>query len=282
MQTAMAYHINGGDPPLACRQARNACIFCFFMAQRSKNLLEAFNTSQKAEKHETGPTATPGRAGGPFAGPVAPAPSAASAATPRVPAPRPLPESRAARVVIPPLPQAFDNFLRTTLPLLFAVGIAGFLLGRASVSRVDAGSDGERAAAPTNPTDRKATLGSESPPVVSKPPQQNEPPKQLPAGDTARIFDKGNRYTILVASYKKTESAKALGEEAYAYLKRKGFEVFPLYAGGSMYQLFVGAAPQQVELDSILTEIRRVPGPSGRAGDFSSALLVPIDQHVAR
>jgi hypothetical protein len=244
------------------------------MAQRSKNLLEAFNTSQKAEKHESDPGSTHGRAGGPFAGP-APAPAKARAPEPSV-APS-VPESRAARVVIPPLPQAFDSFLRTTLPLLLAVAIAAFLLGRASVGRVDAGSKAERPS--PQPVQRNADLSA---PAVAPAAEKPDPAAAPGARDTSPLYDKRNNYTILAASYQKTSNAKDLAWKANAYLEKQGFQVFPVYESTSLYLLFVGAAPLQVQLDLTLDAIQRLPGPSGRPGDFSSAMLVSIDQHVTR
>jgi hypothetical protein len=244
------------------------------MAQRSKNLLEAFNTSQKAEKHESDPGSGHGRAGGPFAGP-APAHSKVRAPEP-IAAPS-VPESRAARVVIPPMPQAFDSFLRTTLPLLLVVAIAAFLLGRASVGRVDAGSKVERP--PQQPVQHNADLGATAiVPAVQKP----DPATTPGARDTSPLYDKRNKYTILVASYVKSTGAAALAWKANAYLEKQGFQVFPPYEGATHYQLFVGAAQLQVALDDVLNAIQRIPGPSGRPGDFSSAMLVSIDQYVAR
>ena len=239
------------------------------MPQRSKNLLEAFNTSQKAEKRESGSAPegqSTARAGGPFAAGSTRVEAPAPRAQPEPP-PAP-PPSRSAKVVLPPIPQAFDSFLKSTLPLLVTVALAAFLLGRASVRRVDAGAEGgdpssssvnraERAAGMA-PTERQ--LEPTRPQATPIPAESSEPT------DLAPLFDPKNKYTIRAAQYAKREGPAKVGWKAYAYLKGKGFEVFPLYDGEKKYQLFIGAAALQLHLDDALAELRRIDGPSGTPG----------------
>jgi len=248
------------------------------MTQRSKNLLEAFNDSSRVEKT---PEAKPAKqrpslahVGGPFA------PSKPAHAGPARPTQASEPAHPRFSGVLTGNPGA-EVFLKRTLPVYVAIALVFFLIGRASVQRVDA--------APADPASAgvaRAGVPGAIPPSTPGGKQAAEVPEASPRAplpvEVSALHDRSNKCTILAAQYALTDSAKELGWNAYAHLKDKGFQVFPLYKGARKYQLFVGASNEQAKLDETLAEIRRLPGPSGRKDDFATAMVVMIDTYVAR
>jgi hypothetical protein len=248
------------------------------MTQRSKNLLEAFNDSSQVEKTREAKPAKKRRSLANVGGPFAPSAIAGK----RESAPKRAPELVRPKFagVLSQNPSA-KAFLRNGLPVYLAVALVFFLIGRASVQRVDAAP-----ADPAGPAIGRAQVPGAIPPTAPVGDQAvGDPlassPTPLPL-EVEGLHDRANKYTILAAQYVLTDSAKELGWNAYSHLKGRGFQVFPLYAGTTHYKLFVEASGESAKLDQALAEIRRLPGPNGRKDDFATARVVMIDTFVDR
>ena len=251
------------------------------MSQRSKNLLEAFNDSSKVEK---APDAAPAKrrplkpakrlsfskVGGPFADGSGPKPKKAAA-------------SSAPAAARPPASVGNEEFMRefltSALPTYVGIALVFFLLGRASVTRVDASDDREGGnggqveeglsrASLRNPagTPGVAGTGGSAADAGTAEPSAPSGSDPLPL-EVSALHDPDNKCTILAAQYALTESARDLGWNAYAHLKQEGFPVFPLYQGERKYQLFVGASDRAAPTwtETLSQRSASLPGPSGRA-----------------
>lgn len=233
------------------------------MTQRSKNLLEAFNASRAVEKQPaqaSAPRSVPAKVGGPFA---ESAPSAA-------PATVSLLGNQNGR--------ARELAMWRQAAIYVGVALVFFLLGRVT------GGGSSAAASETGSPPRQQQAAA---PAVNPAPSQPTPPAKTntalnvqQAAEKA-LGDKSNEYTILAASYDFSDSAQGIAVAASQYLQAQGLPASVYRRGKNLY-LVVGAAARLVDLDELLKRLRAMPGPSGRPGDFKSALVDKIDKYVER
>ncbi|TDJ78921.1 MAG: hypothetical protein E2O39_01200 [Planctomycetota bacterium] len=226
------------------------------MAKRSDNMLEAFKSSTAPARERAGkPPKSSGGAGGPFAQP-APPPSSGGPAW----------LSLAAN------PGGIAMLVGSVLLLAMA-----FLLGRLSAPSV-------QASAPAEVSDG----GFQFPilpeaPVAKGGTTSQEPATELVEGETEadRAFlDPANLYSIRVLEYGRTERDQALAFAAYDHLRGNGFPVvWPRHKGNSLF-LFVGAAPKIADLEGLLEQLRRTPGPGRDVKAYEGAFRVNIGDYL--
>lgn len=231
------------------------------MAKRSENMLEAFKASTAPVEEPPGKPAEPSRgAGGPFAPPPAPR-------APRPPRSQRQPEGLA----LPANPAGIAMMVGLVLLLAMA-----FLLGRLSAPSVQASApvaEDEGFRFPALPEGRETARGASSP----------ETTLEVSEGQTEadRAFlDPANKFSIRVLEYRRTERDEVLAFAAYDHLRAKGFPVvWPRHKGNSLF-VFVGAAPRQSDLDGLLRELWKTPGPGRDAKPFDDAFVVNIADNL--
>jgi hypothetical protein len=229
------------------------------ISQHSKNLLEAFRTSSSAPK------------------PVEPAPPPAPVAKSASPfAPRAKSERRSSFGANP--------IVRLVLVQIALVG-AAFWLGRWSV-----GAFGKSTAAHAQEPDaslQRALQPSAPAPSATQAPQVVDRtglearPSHPTAADTA-LLDPQNKYTIKMVEYTNNDASLELAKRVYVHLRDKGYPVCQPYVSGKSIHVMVGAAPRTPDLEKFLHDLKLLPGPGGKAGEFDSAYIVPIDRIVKR
>lgn len=256
------------------------------ISQHSKNLLEAFKSSQapaKAPEPQT-PTPVPARKEAPSApSPAAPPARAQSAA----PAPMSAPASSLGAPKPPPGLRTRDARPGFTLPPPAVLALIGVLLlacvfsvGRWSASwganEVEARQPPQQAAPQTPPATAPAQAEGNSPA-----PTRAAPPPNATAADRA-LFDPGNKWTVQAIEYKESTRFRELAGKVYAALLAQNLPVCQPYSNGSSIYVVVGAAPNSADLERLLAQVRAATAQDGRKGEFSTAYLRPIDKLIPR
>jgi len=257
------------------------------MAHRNKNLLEAFSASAASERsaHEAEHRDAASHPGGPFATP----PSQESILTP---AERELIKEASsgppafARALLRP-----ENYPGAVAVVVLLVGIS-FLLGRASVRGVAAAEpDAPTASAPAET--ESAALASDPIPLpgASVPVQRRtsadgdraETESATQQSEISRqLLDLNNRYTVKLVEYQRDRD-EHLANPTYYYLIDQGLPAAMLYRGKRLI-IVLGAAREQVELDSLLQQAKtmRGPPPNNKRAEFSDAYVDKIDNYLDR
>lgn len=239
------------------------------MSAQRKNLLEAFKNA--------GDVPDLSKAAPPPASPPSRPPSAAGAAPTRER--KPLRER--ASLDLPSLPGEVPTglFLAAAAGLIFALGVfVGVRFSQPDVA--EAGSE------PDGPA---ALVGgiSTGPGIV--PPRDlgtRGPRAELPTLEEARqtpieespLFDKENRYTVVVATYTTQNPDPAWG--TYMHLRSEGLDVFPPVVKNEHLMILVGAAPRSRDLAATEERIRQLR----REGEnpYHDAYRAPIDRYIER
>ena len=266
-----------------------------FMAHRNKNLLEAFSASAAGEKAATGApdNGASSRVGGPFAT----APVQESILTP---AERELVKDATSG------PPAFagdlmrpENFPGLVAAVVILVAVS-FLIGRAT-----AGGAGPVEASGAQPAmavqPEAATAGAEQPPVLTANPiplpGSNAGVRQRTSaeGDRAeseeaarindvhaQLKDQTNRYTVKLVEYEQPRD-EVLATATFYYLIDQGLPAAMVYRGKRLF-IVLGAAEQQVGLDSLLKRAKTMDGPPPRhkPTEFFDAYVEKIDNLLER
>jgi hypothetical protein len=226
-----------------------------------KNLLEAFQ-SVGGPKAATPPPSPPSAAPAPVVQRGSPEQSAAMAKA-----------FHAARRGPPSLPRSL--LWIAGAGLVFAVGLTigrGFSDSRAQESEPDARGPLASGA--------PATAGSAAAPAAGASiPAASPGSAARPRADLA-LWDRANRYTLVVVTYAK-------GREDYAwathdYLSEKALPVCTPIEKGKNLVVLMGAAPTSEALATLQRTVRELPGPNGEKRPFDDAYVEKIDTLVDR
>ncbi len=248
-------------------------------------MLEAFKTtSQAAKPAERSESVSPPLPQVAPANPTAkPTAKSTSTAAPRT-------DPRAMRRSSDPLAFTRSPIVRLAVLQVALLALA-FFIGRWTASA--SGPKSEVHAETNDPTVAKspeiatppapATKGNAtqtSVPDVNASSLRARPANPTPA-DTA-LFDPKNKYTVKMIEYQSTEGFAALATGVYEYLRGKGFPVCQPYVSGKSISVMVGAAPGTGDLEKLLDQLKALPGPNGKTGEFKTAYISPIDRIVKR
>lgn len=269
------------------------------MAQRRKNLLDAFRASQPAKPASVRPeNADVVRSAPPRVAPVASAHPAQGPLPARVNTP-PAPQTAARKPgthadVAPPAPPISGQ--RVVLLALLAVTIAVSVyvaLRPARQTTVDAGNSSgavdPRATNGVVPPAPNASEGASAPAAntAANPAASGNPMLDPTAGYTdfdRAFYDKKNRFTVRVGQYASTPEGTKLALDAYRYLKNEGVRVVqPVRSpdGRALY-LCAFAEAKKDDIDAWCEQVKKLRGPSGTKYPFATAYVDNIDHVVAR
>jgi len=230
-------------------------------------MLEAFKASGDGAS-ETPSPAAPRALEPSSAGPFAP--PAPATKRPLHPAVRDLEDDGIETFEIPIGPRAF--FVAQAIALVIA-----FLIGRFSVSPVQAGAERTPGAGPAEVhlADAPRAARQAGGPSTERPPAEprTEAERQLSDADET-FLDPGNKVTIIAITYPDSQLGEELAFETYDFLKGKQFPVVTPRRRGSYLYLLVGAAPSRKEIAPLCESLRATSGPDGRSKPFADAYVV--------
>jgi len=230
------------------------------MSLRRKNLLEAFKQSDAS----SAPARPPSRE----ASAVPPSPLLAGPATPaRAPAQRG----------------------REAMWALSAIGLVvafvlGFVLGRNTRGEARAEEpvptgDADRSRPTNQPRSFQerppANPGANAAPVAGTTP----PPDAEARIQDSPLFDPANLYTVVVASY--TKSNQDLAWATHQHLKDAKLPVFPPVESRNLVVVLAGAAPTSAELEKVEASVKALAR-DGQKKDYSDAYRARIDTLIPR
>ena len=159
--------------------------------------------------------------------------------------------------------------------------VVAFLLGRASVSSVEASPASEELQAPA------AVVPNEAPPPNAVPSAAATNAQIDTLARTASeqaLLDTRNVYTIKVVEYFDSESNRRLAQATWKYLTETQRLPAVIATKGTRVFILVGAAPAQVDFDALLARVKSMSGPPpmSKAGEFYDAYLEKIDKVFPR
>jgi len=220
------------------------------MAHIQKSLLEAFQ--QSTDERQGGSPAP----AGPFAG----QPTEPSKATPSLD-------------LIP----SFSIREARSIAWLAGVAVGFFLLGLL-VGRWAAGAGG--GPDPGAPADD--VYAAELPATASEPDAAGDAAAGGGVDADEALFDAANRYTVIAVTYGLSSEQQAYAWETHRHFRARGLPVATPVGDGSNVYVLVGAAPTAAELEAVRDRVRAMTAPDGRAGQYASAYVVPIESVLDR
>ena len=268
------------------------------MAANRKSMLEAFRKADELSSAEESKAKKP-KAPAPSAPAVEPAPAPAPAEAPRATSEAPG-GSGAPLAGAGPLGSSRYDFKseveggfgaavsRIGLPviMLWAASLAFAFAGGILVGR---GSDTAQAAETTSEGEGLGELGRGGDAPAGLVPggwddarsARDPEPYAAPARSSSEdlLYDPANQYTIVVVTYGATQTE--LAWSAYDHLQSEGMPVFKPYRVGDNLVLFVGAAPESDDLETLEREVRGLSR-DGYSRVYDDAFRIKIDNYVDR
>ena len=225
------------------------------MSLRKKNLLEALRKTEASSQ------------------PASPAPQQA--------APAPLFE----RLAPEPHPSARRG--GDAVWALVAIGLVlsfviGFVVGRSTRGEARAREPEQENELPLPRATNQPRSFQERPSagIESAPPQATAPPARAGARiEDSPLFDPANLYTVVVASY--TKSNKDLAWATHQHLVDAKLPVFPPVESRNLVVVLAGAAPTSSELEKVELAVKALAR-DGKNKDYSDAYRARIDPLIPR